>query len=807
MKLKLYTSILTAAMLLAGSIQSIPVTAHTAAASAVTEKAPDADTKAEPKDSEEAVPAPETTDPSADGMTAAETVQTTAVSDDSGPAETVMTEKPDPVQIAADSLGEKITWALDSDGHLRIRGAGAMSDGTGCPFGYDAGKVTDAVIENTDPEDPITVLKPDLFHGCQNLTSVTLPDSIRVIGSEAFRDCTALKEIALPDHLAEIGTAAFRNTGLTEAILPGCTLGDGAFYDNNELQKVSIGEGTLTIPSECFRYCSALETVTLPDSLKEIQSGEYDSMGACAECPSLRSVSIGKGIESISQYAFRTTGSDLAVTFREGVTAIPESAFSGRGELKTVILPDTLESIGSSAFRNCPNLTGTVFPASLREIGAAAFRNTGLTEAILPGCTLGAYAFYDSEKLKEVSIGEGTPIIPGECFRYCSALETVTLPDSVTEIRCGEYDSTGAFAECPSLRSVSIGKGIESISQYAFRTTGSDLAVTFREGVTAIPESAFSGRGELKTVILPDTLESIGSSAFRNCPNLTGTVFPASLREIGAAAFRNTGLTEAILPGCTLGAYAFYDSEKLKEVSIGEGTPIIPSECFRYCSALETVTLPDSLKEIQCGQFDSMGAFAECPALKSVSIGKGIESISQHAFRTTGTELDVTFRDGASGIPDNAFRNRIELMRIVVPASAETLGSGAVSRCGNLRAIVFASPGCSIQDNAGEIPESAVIYGYKDSTAEAYAKKYGRIFIPLRSNDPSVPFSCDLNADGKTDSEDAILLLRVVTEVPPADGELDASALGMADLDCSGTLTLKDVSLLLTAITVPPAAP
>ena len=648
--------------------------------------------------------------------------------------------------------------------------------------------------------DGVTAIPAEAFMDRPELASVTLPATLLTVGKNAFYGCSNLTGVVFPESLKEIGEQAFRGTGLTEAILPGCALGYAAFYDCNELKTLAIGEGTESIPSECFRHCDVLESAALPDSLKEILCGYYAETGAFAECPALKNVSIGKSIEAISRFAFRTTGTELAVEFREGVTAIPADAFNGRSELASVSLPKTLETVGAHAFRECSNLSGVVFPDSLKEIGEEAFRGTGLTEAILPGCALGSAAFYDCNELKTLAIGEGTESIPSECFRHCDVLESAYLPDSLKEIKCGYYGETGAFAECPALKNVSIGKGIESISRYAFRTTGTELAVEFREGVTAIPAEAFMGRPELTFVSLPKTLETIGNRAFRECGNLSGVVFPDSLKEIGEEAFRSTGLTEAILPGCALSYAAFYDCNELKTVAVGEGTETIPSECFRHCDALKEVYLADSVKEILRGYYYETGAFADCPALTVVSFGKGITTVNDAAFRTCGSTLEAEFREGVTAIPKNAFKDA-PLTKIDLPESMDTLDESALSGCKDLLAVCFNGKMCIITDTENCLPESAVIYGYAESTAAAYAEKWGRVFIPLDAPDPDAPFSCDLNGDGKTDTADTALLLRILAENCIKPEEMPEKAvLYSADLDHNGILTLRDYKLLCAAV-------
>ncbi|MBR4200636.1 MAG: leucine-rich repeat domain-containing protein, partial [Oscillospiraceae bacterium] len=287
--------------------------------------------------------------------------------------------------IAEGIIGEKIGWQLDEAGTLTLIGSGDMAGVPARAFSDYNNSIRCVVIQNTDEKKTITAISDALFSGCSGLTSVTLPETITSIGKEAFLNCTALSECNMPASLKEIGKSAFQNTGLTALVLPGCTLGDSAFFCCSSLKTVEIGEGTEIIPGQCFRKCTALESVMLPDSVQEIGCGSYSDQGAFADCPNLKTVSIGKGIKIINKNAFRTTGESLEITFREGVTAIPETAFCNRTELTKVVLPETITSIGKEAFLNCTALSECNMPASLKEIGKSAFQNTGLTALVLPG--------------------------------------------------------------------------------------------------------------------------------------------------------------------------------------------------------------------------------------------------------------------------------------------------------------------------------------------------------------------------------------------------------------------------------------
>ncbi len=51
------------------------------------------------------------------------------------------------------------------------------------------------------------------FLGCENLTSVTIPNSVTNIGDYAFWGCDSLTSITIPNSIISIGANAFEWTG------------------------------------------------------------------------------------------------------------------------------------------------------------------------------------------------------------------------------------------------------------------------------------------------------------------------------------------------------------------------------------------------------------------------------------------------------------------------------------------------------------------------------------------------------------------------------------------------------------------
>lgn len=118
---------------------------------------------------------------------------------------------------------------------------GGSADGEEC-FGYIFG--AQAPSENTEyvPSGLTTVniignisgVSVGAFFGCENLRSVTFPDSVTVIGESAFNNCTALESVALPQNLSSIESQAFFNCVALDGVkIPKAVghIGEFAFYN------------------------------------------------------------------------------------------------------------------------------------------------------------------------------------------------------------------------------------------------------------------------------------------------------------------------------------------------------------------------------------------------------------------------------------------------------------------------------------------------------------------------------------------------------------------------------------------------
>ena len=94
-------------------------------------------------------------------------------------------------------------------------------------------------------------------------------------------------------------------------------------------------------------------------------------------------------------------------------------------------------------------------------------------------------------------------------FAECTALKSITLPESLTEI------NDFAFSGCSALAEVNFAEdsSLATIGNAAFYDCGALTQIDFPDSVTSVGQGAFVSTG-MKSVTVPPTIYDIGYSAF-----------------------------------------------------------------------------------------------------------------------------------------------------------------------------------------------------------------------------------------------------------------------------------------------------
>lgn len=221
------------------------------------------------------------------------------------------------------------------------------------------------------------------FSGCNNLSSVSIPNSVTTIGYQAFYGCNSLASVSIPNSVTSIGYHAFSGcSSLASASIPSSvtSIGYRAFQNCSSLTSVTIPGSLTTIERGVFYGCSNLSFVSIPSSVTSIGSEAFQG------CSSLTSISIPNSVTSIGSEAFQGCSSLTSVTIPNSMTTIGMWAFSGISGLKSVVIPNSVTSIEYGAFSGCSSLISVTIPGSLTNIDKYAFSGcVGLQEVYCNG--------------------------------------------------------------------------------------------------------------------------------------------------------------------------------------------------------------------------------------------------------------------------------------------------------------------------------------------------------------------------------------------------------------------------------------
>lgn len=253
----------------------------------------------------------------------------------------------------------------------------------------------------------VTSIGNEVFFGCSELTSIEIPSSVTSIGNFAFSGCSGLTGIEIPSSVTSIRDQAFSScSGLTGIEIPSSvtSIGDLAFW-----------------------FCSGLKDV--------YYTGTQEQWNA---------ISFGSGGDVLN--VFGAYDEDLR---------------------QNISIPFTLHCNYSRPKPDVP-AAGT----SLKEKTGREFKVTESDGSeSKPSVTLTKLSAKE-KKAKKVTIPKTVTInnvkyqvtgIAAKTFKNSKKLQTVVIPDTVTEI------GTGSFEGCKKLKSVTIGKNVTSIGKNAFK--------------------------------------------------------------------------------------------------------------------------------------------------------------------------------------------------------------------------------------------------------------------------------------------------------------------------------------------------
>jgi len=351
----------------------------------------------------------------------------------------------------------------------------------------------------------------------------------------------------------------------------------------------------------------------------------------------------GNGNVTVIKY----TGSEKNIIipgYIEGrpVTKIGEAAFA---KTITVDYEKTGLSHSMGAYRTVVIVEPSDFPVTVSipdtvtEIGGGAFQGCPLESVVIPGSviTIGDYAFYACLSLNKVELTSGLTYINTNAFAKCTAISSISIPNTVEFIGSGAFRETGitevslpdsvtelgsfAFAYCYELQSAVLSRNMKTVPKCAFEQCDELANVTIPYGIETIQEFAFIYCRSLEKIELPDSVTHIYTAAFFECfpTSITlsnGLVYVAkynfNLSNTNGRLLENNVyyLGSATNPHfCLVGfkAYEYNEDYSVKTPiiygvdAIHDDTVIIVYDAIGTECVIEELVLPEGLRSIMPG--------------------------------------------------------------------------------------------------------------------------------------------------------------------------------------------------------------
>lgn len=567
--------------------------------------------------------------------------------------------------------GENLTWEFKG-GTLSIDGTGDMYDYSEdylAPWNEHCLEITNVTISGG-----VTSIGSYAFCYC-SVKSITLPFGLKHIGISAFFYCPNIQQIKIPDSVEYIDPYAFSCCkGLHTVQLPASLtlISEELFAECDNLRNLSIPDTVTEIGANAFSKCMEFSLTGLPSSIKSIGAAAF------ANCGNIESLALPGTLESIGEAAFNGT-------------AINKANFDGTPERWTAIggdacciaqdkidfLEHTCDFSGwkydeHKHWQQCTSCGKTQSEGAHTGIGDACSVCGAALSAALDSGSIGDGLSWSlsrsgvltisgsgkmpdfssvanaapwdkqKDKIQSVVIESGVQSISGGAFSGCTALEKLSISETVTQI------APNAFGGCTSLAAfevadgnkafLSVGGVLFSADKELLRCpVGKSADYTVPSGTVAIAGGAFKDCAKLESLVIPDSVISIGKSAFENCAALKRITLPKSIAKLEALTFSGcAALAEIALPDGlkTLGEKVFSGCAALKSVKIPAEVTVIPTEAFFGCVSLESITIPKSVSHINERAFDG------CTALKKVDYLGSDTDWSQVTKETGNNALD-----------------------------------------------------------------------------------------------------------------------------------------------------------------------
>ena len=580
------------------------------------------------------------------------------------------------------------------------------------------------------------------FRGCTQLYNIQFNNELERIYTQAFIDCTSLETIFIPSNVTKIDSSVFMDCTSLSKVTGGeglTQISSQLFSGCEKLQSVNIGTNVNMIRGNAFNGCKSLVNIAIPDSVEYIASGAIP-----VYCPFITNQT--SEIKYAGRWIVDCEETATEFDIKNNTIGICGSAFSNCNNLYEITLPQNIRYIGGRAFSGTPLLNQQQTEIKYVDKWVIYCDNT-IVNATIKDDTIGIcdYAFSDCTKMQSVSIPESTKYIGNYAFNGCTKISSIYIPKNVCQI--GDYP----FSMCNKLELIYLCENNYYIKEFMqkcypdilfeFYSDTDDTPIVTTIPVTNAIVTTTTTETEVVTTEPSNTTTNSAVTTISDIPIITTTV-PVSTTAKDVTTTQNT---TTITATTTTAA----ETDVITTTTIPVTT--------QTSTTMDSVTTPVTT--------------STQPSTSQIQ--------TENVFVTTennGTIIILNYNDTASDI---IIPVRID-GKIVSKVSDYALLSDIIT------SVTFDNPTCEIFDSATTINESAIIYGFWESTAHDYAIKYNREFVSLNGEPDYI--QGDITGDGQINIYDAIDICKCIMGMKTLTSDEEK----MADFDRNDVVDLYD---------------
>ena len=453
------------------------------------------------------------------------------------------------------------------------------------------------------------------FRGCRKMTNIMLPKTIKTIQDYAFASCSSLQEIELPAALTEIGSCAFADcqdlrTVRVLATTPATLSGTDQFQKNEGLR---IYVPAAAVEAYKKAWTEYKDYIVSDDSYKINKVVTLTEPGTLAD-------KLGLYVEW--SYSGLVAGDEPR--YVHGNYSKYDS-LTISGPLNDLDLNVIRYLCGTESYDRSPKPTDgrlrylNLYNASIKKDGNCKAHY--LNAADLTGYIGWHYITEDN-------------VLPELLFWNCSSLESVILPKSLTKI------TSGIFINCTALKHVAVTGAVKEYctweSVYRMLSNPIEELVFLTDGIA----TSTSGDPWTQPMNVIYTKKSqVGD--YMNQPNLTRQT------QTVTAPFEDDAVMETLAEKGHFFPSAYTKAEQAENI-FNDNTTVKTFDEFKTfsvrtldrtfanASALQRISLPDSLKSI------GVAAFSGCVKLDTIRVAcEQVPTLAEHSFSSLPADFRI----------------------------------------------------------------------------------------------------------------------------------------------------------------------